>query len=196
MRMTTCLALASFLTACAHATSAPEPRGYGRQYQRLYSGPVLPRDQVALFAQNDFVGASAKSLDGHTFIFRYMDKGRETVSGISVFEILPGQHTVTCDYWETHVGDPKEYRSTGTQTVVFEAAAGRLYTPAADVTYDAQGKPSNWRAKVKEITTDPGFNRRLVNAIEENAAVDRAREAAAASAAPPSKASAPSPAGN
>jgi hypothetical protein len=176
-KWTVTLVLGLLVCGDVYAARGPkkaEPKGYGEAYKRLYPGPVLPREAVALLANNPFLGAYPRAVDGQAFYFDEVIKGQLTRVNISVIELLPGRHTVLCSY---HDNGPngERYESRVSLSVEFEAVGGHLYMPGAIVENATNGKPWNWHPTIRDLTVDLTYNRLVVQGIEESVAVDRRR---------------------
>ena len=111
LRMLLCLSI--LITGCAPV--------------RLYSGPRLPEDQVAVISM-PIAGAQVTKVDGQPLKLNSYK-----------FEILPGAHSITIYYSISHVGHAL---FEGEDTLTFHAEAGHEYRVDASIVGD--GKMAGW----------------------------------------------------
>lgn len=113
MRILPSALLALLMTGCAPA--------------RLYSGPRLPKNQVAVISM-PLAGAQITKIDGQPIKLSHYQ-----------FELLPGVHSVTVYDAISHVGHAL---AKGEDTLTFQAEAGHEYEAHASIIGD--GKVVGW----------------------------------------------------
>jgi len=134
IRFLTCIAVILLCTGCAAQ----------KRQMKAYEGPVVSPEKVALL--KPYLGTILKSIDGNTAYA--VTPMRAGLPNLDVdISLLPGVHVLVLGY-ELY-GVNSYGHSVGTQTVSFEAVAGRRYLLSGHVEGDT------WRAQVEDVTDTP-----------------------------------------
>jgi len=130
--------------------------GCAGETYRLYSGPSLPHDEIAVLLLSSRTTAILFAVDGthgpHDVepLFPNKKSYSSSIGSPLRLELLPGRHTLTIGFSEDKmtVGGRMTQYSAIPHPLEFEAKEGRTYTIEAEM---SEGK---WKAKVVEIATD------------------------------------------
>jgi hypothetical protein len=129
----------------------------GKHYLRMYEGPPLPRESVAILSVTAQLPDEGKCFS-YTHLSTLDAKSLLTpeLSGVWDFELLPGQHSIEV-YLLSRL---RELRSAQSQAVTFNAEAGHLYAVGCVMSQPSERMTPGeahfiWSPTVTDITGDP-----------------------------------------